>query len=143
MMTSWPFGLMIVTSAYFVLGRGGSVDAADHEVGYTPVQTSTSPGLFSVIEENVDFSPHGNDRHYTNGVKFAYTTGPLCDNSLLNAPIRLLGDCTFLFSRPTSETDDRLQWNILGQSIFTPKDHLASNPSLNDRPYAGWLYTGL
>jgi lipid A 3-O-deacylase len=143
MMTSWAFCLMIVTSAYFVLGPGGSVDTADHEVGYTPVQTSTSPGLFSVIEENVDLSPHGNDRHYTNGVKFAYTTGPLCDNSLLNAPIRLLGDCTFLFSRPTRETDDRLQWNILGQSIFTPKDHLASNPSLNDRPYAGWLYTGL
>jgi hypothetical protein len=89
MTTSWPFCLMIVTSVYFVLGHGGSVDAADHEVGCTAVQTSTSLGLFSVIEENVDLSPHGNDRHYTNGVKFAYTTGPLCDNNLLNAPIRL------------------------------------------------------
>ena len=143
MMVPRALCLMIVTSVCFVLGRGGSADAADQEVGYAPVQTSASPGLFSAIEESADLSLHGNDRHYTNGVKFAYTTGPLCENSLLNAPIRLLGDCTFLFNRPTTETDDRLQWNILGQSIFTPKNHLASNPSLNDRPYAGWLYTGL
>lgn len=122
---------------------GESLDAADEKVVYTPVQTSASPGLVSLVEENATISPHGNDRHYVNGTRLSYTTGPLPDSSLLNAPIRLLGDCTFLFARPTAETDDRLQWNILGQSIFTPKNHLASNPSLNDRPYAGWLYTGL
>jgi len=142
-MASWRFRLIVATGVYFVLGPGGSVAAADQDVGYAPVQASTSPGLFSAVEENADLSLHGNDRHYVNGVKVAYTTGSLCDSSLWNAPIRWLGDCTFLFHRPTTETDDRLQWNILGQSIFTPKDHLASDPSLNDRPYAGWLYTGL
>jgi len=85
------FCLIVATGVSFVLGPGGSVAAADQEVGYAPGQASTSPGLFSAVEENVDLSPHGNDRHYTNGVKFAYTTGLLCDNSLLNAPIRLLG----------------------------------------------------
>ena len=31
----------------------------------------------------------------------------------------------------------------LGQSIFTPGDLNATQPLKNDRPYAGWLYTGL
>jgi len=49
----------------------------------------------------------------------------------------------FSFIPQTPETDDRLEWTILGQSIFTPENHGLSDPSLNDRPYAGWLYTGL
>jgi lipid A 3-O-deacylase len=28
-------------------------------------------------------------------------------------------------------------------NLFTPEDHEARNPRLDDRPYAGWLYTGL
>jgi hypothetical protein len=55
----------------------------------------------------------------------------------------LLGDSTFLFHPQSLKTDDRLEWIILGQSIFTPQDHGAADPSLNDRRYAGWLYTGL
>ena len=73
----------------------------------------------------------------------SYTTGPLSDKSIWNAPTRWLGESTFLFHPPTFETDDRLEWIILGQSIFTPQNHQASDPSLNDRPYAEWLYTGL
>jgi lipid A 3-O-deacylase len=67
----------------------------------------------------------------------------LSENSIWNAPARWLSDSTFLFNRQTREADDRLEWTILGQSIFTPQNHLVSDPSLNDRPYAGWLYTGL
>ena len=49
----------------------------------------------------------------------------------------------FSFTPGPLKTDDRLEWIILGQSIFTPQNHDVSDPSLNDRPYAGWLYTGL
>ena len=76
-------------------------------------------------------------------IKLSYTTGPLSENCIWNAPTRWLGDSTFLFHRQSTETDDRLEWTIFGQSIFTPQNHRVSDPSLNDRPYAGWLYTGL
>ena len=58
-------------------------------------------------------------------------------------PIRWLGDSTFLFHRLSGETDNRLEWTVLGQSIFTPENHRLRDPSVNDHPYAGWLYAGL
>jgi lipid A 3-O-deacylase len=107
------------------------------------MQALASPGLLSAVEENATFAPHGDDRHDINGTNVSYTTGSLSEENILNAPTRWLGDSTFLFHRQTGETDDRLEWTILGQSIFTPENHRVSNPSLNDRPYAGWLYAGL
>ena len=113
------------------------------EIVPTPVRAPSYGGLLSAVEETPTVAPDGRDRHYTSGVKLAYTTGSLSENSFWNLPIQWLGGSTFLFNRPTAETDNRLEWNILGQSIFTPQDHLVSNPSLDDRPYAAWLYTGL
>jgi hypothetical protein len=55
------------------------------------------------------------------------TTEPLSDKSIWNAPTRWLGESTFLFHPQTFETDDRLEWIILGQSIFTPQNHQASD----------------
>ena len=72
--------LMVAANILFVLELVFSADAADSEMGHPAVQASTSPGLFSAVEESADLSPHGNDRHYVNGVKFAYITGSLCDN---------------------------------------------------------------
>jgi lipid A 3-O-deacylase len=106
-----------------------------------PVITVSSPGRVSAIEENPTFSPHGQDRHYTNGAQLAYTTSQLSDSSLFSAPIRWFSPV--LFHRTTPDIDNRFEWIIFGQSIFTPQDHHLSNPPLNDRPYAGWLYTGV
>jgi lipid A 3-O-deacylase len=119
------------------------VDPTGQELVTPPIQALTSPSVLSAVEENSRLSAHGNDRHYTNGAMLSYTTGPLNENCLWNAPIRWLGDSTFLFHPQSLKTDDRLEWIIFGQSLFTPQDHNASDPSLNDRPYAGWLYTGL
>jgi lipid A 3-O-deacylase len=126
-----------------VSATDGPVDSAGQEVVATPIQTVNSPSLLSAVEENSRLAAHGNDRHYTNGIVLSYTTGPLSEKSIWNAPTRWLGESTFLFRPQTVETDDRLEWIILGQSIFTPQNHSARDPSLNDRPYAGWLYTGL
>ena len=102
----------------------------------------TSRGSISIREENPTFAPWGRDRHYTNGATLSYTTSQLKPDSFLDAPIQLLGSSTFLFNRPTPNTDDRFEWTVLGQNMFTPQDHDVQNPSLNDRPYAAWLYTG-
>jgi lipid A 3-O-deacylase len=138
-----PFCLAVLVNFYSISANGGFTESVGQEIVSAPIQAPTYGGLMSAVEETPTVAPYGRDRHYTNGAKLAYTTGSLGDNSIWNAPIRWLGGSTFLFNRPTAETDDRLEWNILGQSIFTPQNHLVSNPSLNDRPYAAWLYTGL
>src|ERR1700682_4186330 len=127
MKLSWIFCLgMVLLNIYSVSATGASMDPAAQKVVSTPIQAPASPGLLSVVEENVTLSPHGNDRHYTNGIKLAYTTGSLSENSIWSAPIRWLGESTFLFDRPNRETDERLEWTIVGQSFFTPENHHAS-----------------
>jgi lipid A 3-O-deacylase len=101
-----------------------------------------SAGRLTFREENPIFAPEGRDRHYTNGAALLYLTPQLKSDSILDAPIRLFGNANFLFERPSPLMDDRFEWQLLGQNIYTPQDHHARNPSLNDRPYAGWLYTG-
>jgi lipid A 3-O-deacylase len=136
--------LGILASFCSATGMGGPVvDPSGQELVTAPIQTLNSPSQLSAIEENSRLAPHGNDRHYTNGALLAFTTGPLSENCIWNAPARWLGQSTFLFHPQSLKTDDRLEWIIFGQSIFTPQDHHASDPSLSDRPYAGWLYTGL
>jgi lipid A 3-O-deacylase len=137
------FYLGILASFYSITATGEPVDPTGQEAVAAPIQALNSPSLLSAIEENSRLAAHGNDRHYTNGTMLAFTTGPLSENCIWNAPTRWLGESTFLFHPPSRETDDRLEWIILGQSIFTPQDHNVTDPSLNDRPYAGWLYTGL
>lgn len=143
MKPSLVFCLRVLLNCCSVSATAVLVDAAGPEVVYPPMQAPASPSLLNAVEENPTVSPHGDDRHYTNGIKLSYTTGPLSESSIWNAPTRWLGNYTFLFHRQTCETDDRLEWTILGQSIFTPQNHRVSNPSLSDRPYASWLYTGL
>jgi lipid A 3-O-deacylase len=143
MKISWIFFLGFLASCYSVTAADGPVDPTALEGLAAPSQTLSSPSLLGAVEENSRLAAHGNDRHYTNGIMLSYTTGPLSEQSIWNAPIRWLGACTLLFHPQTLKTDDRLEWIILGQSIFTPQDHGATDPSLNDRPYAGWLYTGL
>jgi hypothetical protein len=142
MKLSRVFSLLVFFYCASFSAIGGPLDPAGQEASMS-LQAPACRSQLSAVEENVASSPHGDDRHYTNGIKLSDTTGPLGDNSIWNAPTRWLGEFTFLFHRQTSETDDRLEWTILGQSFFTPQNHRASNPSLNDRPYAGWLYTGL
>ena len=137
------FCLGVLASCSSIIATAGTVDPTGEDAVAAPIQALNSPSQLSAIEENSRLAAHGNDRHYTNGAMLAYTTGPLSENCLWNAPTRWLGESTFLFHPPTRETDDRLEWIIVGQSIFTPQDHDATDPSLNDRPYAGWLYTGL
>jgi lipid A 3-O-deacylase len=137
------FYLGVFVSCYSIIATAGTVNPTNEDAVAAPIQALSSPSQLSAIEENSRLAAHGNDRHYTNGTMLAYTTGSLSENCIWNAPARWLGESTFLFHSPSREIDDRLEWIILGQSIFTPQDHDATDPSLNDRPYAGWLYTGL
>ena len=108
-------------------------------VSITPV-LSDQLGRLNVIEENDVF--FSTDKHYTQGLKLSWVTAQLADESFLNAPIKVLQKYLFLFSTRETDLDDRLEWTILGQSLFTPANIHLNNPDPRDRPYAGWLYGG-
>ena len=127
----WTFSLSVLAGFSCVPATGDSVDPATQEVVSTPIQALTSPSLLSAVEENSRATLHGNDRHYTNGMTLLYTTGPLSEKSIWNAPTRWLGESSFLFYPQTLETDDRLEWITLGQSIFTPQNHKVSCTQTN------------
>lgn len=85
---------------------------------------------FSLLFENDVF--FNTDRDYTNGVQFAYTTGPDQTKDWAVDTARLLP-----FFAPTGEARTAF---ALGQNIYTPQDTDLFNPPPTERPYAGFLY---
>lgn len=76
------------------------------------------------------------DRHYTNGVRIAYT---------MDAPFARVTDASQALTNMLWFQDGgklRTGW-VLGQDMYTPEDVDAYVPDPTDRPYAGWLYGGL
>lgn len=89
--------------------------------------------VFAIIEEN-DLLVK-TDRHYTQGIKLSYLGAdnhlPLCISNLS----QWLPQFGF--------TNRALKFGIeIGQSIYTPRDVANTRYLPEDRPYAGWLYTG-
>ncbi len=87
-------------------------------------------GTLSIVFENDLF--YGTDRHYTNGVRGAWLSGPGGTPEWALSPARWFP----LF--PDGGTV-RVEY-ALGQSMYSPSDIRLENPPASDRPYAGWLY---
>ena len=90
--------------------------------------------VLSLTEEN-DFV-NGTDRWYTQGAKIAYLQA---DNDMPRWTERLFDHIPELGFSTGAE---RIGYQ-LGQSMYTPANTHATELLVNDRPYAGWLYTGL
>ena len=93
---------------------------------------------FSVFWENDSryLKPNGeSDRHYTNGLKLVYTAQPKWQW------LEEFGDWG---SAVQSEDTEKAVGFFLGQNIYTP-NHAdePANRKDKERPFAGWLYTGL
>ncbi|WP_341866798.1 lipid A deacylase LpxR family protein [Vibrio rhodolitus] len=72
----------------------------------------------------------GVDREYTNGLFLSYTSAELpLDNRLTSLSL-------------SSQSLDKFEV-MLGQKMYTPRDLFASEPLVNQRPYAGLLYSEL
>jgi lipid A 3-O-deacylase len=111
-----------------VVGAGWLFDASAEE------QT----GLFALTVENDSFaSPFGahQDRHYTAAFKMVLFGG---DDFATNLTARLNGVANWGIQPTAGDLGI-----VLGQSIYTPEDIEDPAPIPTDRPYAGWLYTGL
>jgi hypothetical protein len=97
-------------------------------------------GFLAITEENDSLSnPTGDhqDRHYTQGLKISLFGG---DDFMTNTTANLNRLLPAIGIQPTAGD---LGWIILGQNIYTPTNILSHAPIPSDRPYAGWLYTGL
>jgi hypothetical protein len=103
-------------------------------LGMSGAQAANEPrpekGVFGMLFEN-DWFNH-EDHNYTNGIELTYTTAPQ------DTP-QWLVDTAHWLPFFTAKGDVRTRY-ALGQTIFTPLDTTLVNPSLNDRPYAGFLF---
>jgi hypothetical protein len=103
-------------------------------------------GRITLMEEN-DSIYTWDDRYYTQGFAFTYLTPRLDADSAFNGPFDALsgsGRYAWLSPFGTPGQSQRRHYEIIfGQSIFTPERIHADNPPKSDRPYAGWLYTGI
>lgn len=92
---------------------------------------SDSKGTLTVALEN-DLFGAGTDRHYTHGTEINYVSDTYQPHWLkaMAGGIGLYDDGDEL----------RFAWS-LGQQMYTPTDLERTDLIVDDRPYAGWLYT--
>lgn len=102
--------------------------------------SSVNAGEFKIVEEN-DWFYHAKDRDYTQGARISYTFDILNPGDKTHRYFDAAANYLPMFGGDK----DRRQWEwiALGQNIYTPRDKSLVNPDPADRPYAGWLYTGI
>ncbi len=89
------------------------------------------------------------DLNYTNGVRASFTSPDITqflDNTQLDHPILRNINTALAPFYPDPQDGSEVHRNIVisaGQLMFTPEDKFKKSLDENDRPYAGWLYTGL
>jgi len=99
-------------------------------------QPSPPPDTHSYITLQFDNDFFGgSDRHCTNGMRAAY----LSPEGAVPGLIRKAGEIVPLF-----HASQNMRFSVsIGQNIYTPTDISLSDPPTDDRPYGGWLYTGI
>jgi hypothetical protein len=94
-----------------------------------------SRGAFTLLFENDIFGAQGNDRHYTQGLRFSYLTREERVWAWVRNGARAL---------PFYPDGGRIRATYsIGQNLYTPEN--ISTPDLveDDRPYAAWLYAAV
>lgn len=84
----------------------------------------------------------GKDDNYTNGVALAWIRGPLAAEDRGSLPGRVGRAWPALPFLGSDEHDQFVAFG-LGHEIFTPDDLTATDPPVDDQPYAGILYLDL
>lgn len=99
------------------------------------------PGRWTLIEENDGMISH-QDRHYTQGLQIDWLSPALAGGDFGDRTFDALGWLLPMY-RKTAASTRRFDVTVIGQQIFTPSETHRDPPDPNDRPYAGWLYSGL
>ena len=138
-----PFDRNIASSSYQNVGRISLLFAL---VAMTPMAASAidakQRGWGTLTEENNNLGADS-DRYYVNGINLSWLSPSLDHDDGWQARMAsvVTGSLPLLFANDGLR-DRRIDWTLLSQQIYTPADKTASTPDPQDRPYAGWLYTG-
>jgi hypothetical protein len=99
-------------------------------------------GWGTITEENNNLGADS-DRYYVNGINLSWLSPSLehQDGWQSRMAKSVTGALPLLFGN-NGDLDRRIDWTILSQQIYTPANKTATIPDSQDRPYAGWLYTG-
>lgn len=97
-------------------------------------------GRFTLIEEN-DSITSKDDWDYTQGFRASWGFDP-APGGVWSGGFDAANRFTPLFGGGAGSTR-QVDWIVLGQSQFTPRNKNLTNPNPADRPYAAWLYTGV
>ncbi|MFA6280016.1 MAG: lipid A deacylase LpxR family protein [Bdellovibrionales bacterium] len=95
-------------------------------------------GRLKLINEN-DWYVSNDDRHYTQGARLSYLSGRVTPDGFWDQSFLSLGSVLPIFS---NESQKRKYSLMFGQSLFTPQNTSRVTPSVKDRPYGAWFYTG-
>lgn len=95
----------------------------------------TTGAAYTLYTENDVFAVGNRDRYYTNGLRL---TG-MHRADAVPEPVRGIAEAIPSLS-PNAKT--QVGW-VVGQDMYTPADTQADPPDPADRPYGGWLYTGV
>lgn len=110
-------------------------------------ENSQNPYTFTFYTEN-DFYYGGSDRYYTNGIQLSLISPSLqsFDQAEKYSGVDIIPSWIgrHVESMPWMKGPEKRSHVglSLAQYMFTPEDISTSNPSVEDRPYAGWLNTG-
>lgn len=99
---------------------------------------------FTLIGEN-DALGNGKDRDYTQGLRFSVTFDDFTKHPTAGRVYDVVGMGVFTPFSIAGPVKKQLEWIPIGQSIFTPDRISSTLPRIPgvDRPFAGWLYTGV
>jgi len=116
----------VLVALWIILGAAGLALADETNTNHNFV--------FSITDENDLFVYPKTDKHYTQGLHIGLLwpdeTAPWPTRPLTWVPDLGLANAT-------------RQYGLrIGQDMYTPVNLTAPNPSLTDRPYAGWLFLG-
>lgn len=96
---------------------------------------------WSVLEDN-DGMITADDRHYTQGFRLDDLLPEIRPGGAADGLFDGLGAWLPMYRRG-GDSHRRIEWSPVAQSLFTPADKERNPPDPTDRPYAGWLYTGV
>lgn len=99
-----------------------------------PIERARDAGVFTFYFENDAFG--GQDRHYTNGLKFSWLSSDL-ETWDLRSWHRRFAEALPPVNRPGTQKNIGFAF---GQNIYVPQDVSRVPPDPTDRPYAGWSY---
>lgn len=122
----WP---VLFLSGVSYRAEGGAVE----EPGFFVGPMGNRVVATTLLWENDSFVD--TDQQYTNGTRIELTLGATVDRETFFEP---LAPFLSLF-----EEGDEINGTLfIGQDLYTPSDISIPNLTLNDRPYAAWLYGG-